>query len=220
MPQEQISDIVVGFMKSRAVVIATELELADHLAEGPLTVEELARWTKTHTPSLFRLMRALESIGIFAQVSPRTFINTPTSECLRRDVPGSQWARVRGWSTGGGQYESWAGFRGSVETGDTAFDKIYGYNLWEFLARNRDYGAIFDESIRSLSAAMTPAVTASYDWSRFPVIADIGGGIGSQLVDILNSCPSCQGILFDQPDVVAGAISHGRMTAIGESFFG
>jgi hypothetical protein len=139
-PHEQILNIVMGFWQSRALAVAAELELADQLAEGAVAVDSLASRTRTDASSLFRLMRALESIGIFKQVSPKVFTNTP-------------------------------------------------------------------------------AVTASYDWSQFPVIADIGGGIGTQLVDILNTHPSCRGILFDQPEVVAGAIGHNRVTTSGGDFF-
>jgi hypothetical protein len=58
-------------------------------------------------------------------------------------------------------------------------------------------------AMRSASVAMTPAVTAAYEWSQFPVIADIGGGIGSQLVSILDASPASKGILFDKPHLRA-----------------
>ena len=93
-PNEQIFSIVVGFWQARALAVATELGLPDLLAERPLHVDELASRTKTNASALFRLLRALESIGIFIQTSPRVFGNTPTSEGLRRDAPGSQWASV------------------------------------------------------------------------------------------------------------------------------
>src|SRR5215813_5423444 len=92
-PNEQIFSIVLGFWQARALAVATELGLPDLLAKGPLRVDELASRTKTNTSALFRLLRALESIGIFTQTSPRVFGNTPTSEGLRKGVPGSQWAR-------------------------------------------------------------------------------------------------------------------------------
>src|SRR5215471_14283959 len=76
-----------------------------------------------------------------------------------------------------------------------------------------------NEAMRSMSGAMTVAVTAAYKWSRFPVIADIGGGIGTQLVSILNASPSSRGILFDQPHLVPESISHNRMEVIGADFF-
>jgi O-methyltransferase domain len=79
--------------------------------------------------------------------------------------------------------------------------------------------AVFDEFMRNAQAAMTPAATAAYDWSRFPVIADIGGGIGGQLVDILNAHPSCKGILLDRPDVIARALLHERIERVAGNFF-
>jgi len=211
---------MLGFWHNRALTIAAELELADLLKNGPLDVEALAERSNTHAPSLFRLLRALESIGVFKQVSPRVFVNTPVSELLRKDIPGSQSAIVRAtFSLGEGQYEPWAGLLGSIQTGKIAFDQIYGYSFWEFLRRNPNQSAIFHEAMRSFTVPLTPAITAAYDWSRFPVIADIGGGIGTQLVDILNAHPSCRGILFDQLGVMASAIPHDRIQRIGGSFF-
>src|SRR5689334_23044405 len=81
VPQERIMQIVQGFWQSRALGIAVELELADHLSEGPVHVDVLAERTGTHAPSLYRLLRALESIGVFTRPSPRAFGNNSASEC-------------------------------------------------------------------------------------------------------------------------------------------
>lgn len=217
---ENIFGIIRGFFESRALAIAAELELADLLADGPLGVDFLAERTKTHAPSLFRLMRALESIGVFTQVSPRVFANTPSSALLRRGVPGSQWAFVRTiLSTGFGQYDSWAEILYSVQTGKSAIEKVYGCDPWGFFTARPEIWAIFNEAMRSASAAISPAVAAAYDWRKFPVIADIGGGIGSQLVAILDAHPSVRGILFDAPAVIAQGIPHDRMERVGGDFF-
>ena len=94
-PQEQILGIVNNHWQSCCVGATAQLELADQLAGGPVHVDVLAERTKTHAPSLYRLLRALESTGIFKQTSPQVFGNTPTSECLRRNLPGSNWAWIR-----------------------------------------------------------------------------------------------------------------------------
>lgn len=219
-PQEYILGIVNSHIQGRAVAIAAELELADILAGGPLHIDDIAARTKTDALSLFRVLRALESTGIFRQVSPRVFANTPSSECLRRNVPGSQWAWVRTClSSDSIVFEGSAALMRAVQNGETAFGQIRGCSVWEFLQQHPDKSAIFNEAMRSLSAVITPAVTASYDWSRFPVIADIAGGIGTQLVSILDAYPSCRGILFDQPHVLAEAIPHERMERVGGDFF-
>ena len=219
-PHEQILAMIVGFWQSRALAVATELELADLIAEKPLHVDILAAQTKSHSPSLFRLLRALESLGIFTQVSPMVFANTSQSECLRKNVPHSLSAFVRAeLSTGGGLYEAWAGLGGSIRTGEKAFDQIYGYDFWEFCRRNPKAGKVFNQAMGEVRRGTSPVVTNSYDWSRFAIIADIGGGLGVQLANILDAFPSCRGILFDQHQVLKQAASHERIERISGDFF-
>ncbi len=219
-PQEQILPIVLGFWQARALAVATDLGLPDLLAEGPLHVDELAIRTKTNALALFRLLRALESIEIFVQASPGVFSNTATSECLRKSMPGSQWPMVvHCLSKGSGPFEGWNELEYAVRTGRPSVEKVFGYDFWELLRRNPQASAAMNRAMRSGSVAMTPAVTAAYKWSQFPVIADIGGGIGTQLVSILDTCPASKGILFDRPHLAAESISHDRMEAIGGDFF-
>jgi hypothetical protein len=220
LPDTQLMEIATGLHRSRALAVAADLEIADHLASGPLHVDDLATRTQTHASSLFRLMRALETLGVFAQVSPRVFANTSVSEYLRKDVPGSRWAIIRLTSSASlGVFDPWAALLGAIQSGRTAFDLTYDCNLWEFLKRNPELAAVFGEAMRSRAAAVTPAVTAAYEWGRFPTVADIGGGIGSQLVDILNAYQPCRGILFDQPETLARAIPHDRVERVAGSFF-
>ena len=216
----RFSFILLGFWQARALAVATELGLADLLAEGPLHVVELAVRTNANASGLFRLLRALESVGIFSQVSAGFFNNSATSECLRKGVAGSQRSLVlSSFSKGNGQFEGWADLEHAVRTGTPSFEKAYGYDFWEFGRRHPEAGALFDDSVRSASEAMTPAVTAAFDWKQFPVIADIGGGIGTQLASILKASPSSKGILFDQPHVAAKSISHDRMEVVSGDFF-
>jgi hypothetical protein len=211
-PHEQILAITAGFWQSRALAVAAELELADLLATGSLHIDVLASQTKTHARSLFRLLRALETLGVFSQVSPFVFANTPASDCLRRNAPNTQWAWVRAQlSVGGGVYEDWSGLSGGIKTGDTVFDQVLGCGFWEYYRRNPEAGAIFNKAMRLIGKHNSPEVAQAYDWSRFPVIADIGGGIGGLLVDILDAYPSCRGILFDESKVVQQSISHERL---------
>jgi O-methyltransferase domain/Dimerisation domain len=219
-PHEQILAITLGFWQSRALAVAAELEVADLIAEKPLHIDELAAQTKTHAQSLFRLLRALESVGIFSQVSPMIFANTPQSECLQKNAPHSLSAFVRAeLSVGGGMYEAWAGLGGSIRTGEKAFDQVYGHDFWEFCRRNPKAGEIFNQAMGEVRNGTSPAVSNSYDWSKFVVIADIGGGLGVQLNSILDAFPSCRGILFEQPQVLEQAIPHERVERISGNFF-
>lgn len=219
-PQERILGIVNNHWQSCAVGVAAQLELADLLVDGPLDVDVLAERTKTHAPSLFRMLRALESTGIFTQVSPKVFANTPMSECLRRHAPGSQWAWIRfALCADAPILDGWRGLMQVLRNGRPGFNQLHGQDWLEYLQSEPQMSTIFNEAMRDLSAAITPAVTASYDWSRYGVIADIGGGIGTQLLSILEAHPSCRGILFDQPQMIAEAPQHSRMDRTAGDFF-
>ena len=208
-----------GVIHGSALVSAAELGIADALRDGPLPVDEIAKRTGTEAGNLFRLLRALDTIGVFRQTTPGVFENTSTSSYLRQDVAGSLWPMVRLWGRGWGYLEGNGALSETIRTGKTALFEDWGYDIWEHYRRHPEQWAVFNEAMRCMNIPATPTVTAAYDWSRFPVIADIAGGIGSQLVDILDAHPNCQGILFDQAEVIATAISHPRMQSVAGSFF-
>jgi hypothetical protein len=219
-PQMQVLDIALGYFRSRALTVAAELEVADHLADGPLHVDDLAKRTRTHAPTLFRILRALETVGVFVQSSPRVFANTPLSEAIRKNVPGSMRTMIlAGMAPGCGEFEAWTGLLDSVKTGEVAFDRIYGYSFWEFLKRDPAQAELFNDSMASGRSRAAAAVAMAYDWSQFPVIADIGGGIGGQLIEILAAHPACRGILFDLPEGLQGAAPHDRIEVVSGNFF-
>jgi len=217
--QMQIWDLAFGFYRTLAMTVAAQLNLADHLASGPLHVDELAKRANAHGPSLFRLLRALETIGIFKQTSPHVFANTPLSEPLGKSFPGSAQPGFLCIAPGSGQFEAWSGLLESIQTGEVAFDRIYGYTFWEFLKRNPRQSDEFNQSMAASRALGAKMMAELYDWSRFPVIADIGGGIGGQLVAILDANPKCRGILFDLPEGLQGHVPHERIEVVAGNFF-
>jgi len=106
-----------------------------------------------------------------------------------------------------------------LKNGRPGFEQLTGENGWEHLQSNPETYTVCNQAMRDLSTGISPAVAAAFDWSRYPVIADIGGGIGSQLSSILDAHPSCRGILFDQPPVVAEAPDDSRIERVGGDFF-
>src|SRR5688572_17947350 len=161
-PQEQILGIVTNHWQSCCVGAAAQLELADLLADGPLHVDVLAERTETHAPYLYRMLRALESTGIFTQTSPRVFGNTPASECLRRNLPGSNWAWIRFTLCAGAPvFEGWRALMLSLQNGRPGFDQVTGQGAWEHLQSNPQTQTIFNQAMRDLSASIGPAVAGS-----------------------------------------------------------
>ena len=216
-----------AYQASQAIHVAATLGIADLLKDGPRSADELAEATGTHAPTLYRLLRALASVGVFAESNEHDgrFDLTPLAEYLRSDARGS----VRAWAVQIGQpyyWTSWAHLLDSVKTGEPAFPKLHGTSVWEYRADRPEERAIFDTAMTGLSAMVAEAVVQSYDFSRFGVLADVGGGVGSLLAAILAANPSLRGMLFDQSQVVAnagplleGAGVADRCEVVGGSFF-
>jgi len=223
-PQEQISRMLTGYWISQALYVAAKLGLADLLKDGPRTADDLARTTKTHPRSLYRLLRGLASMGAFAEDDQRRFSLTPLAECLRSDVPGSQ--RSLAIMTGEEHYQAFGQLLYSVQTGKIAFDKLYGMPVFDFLQRHPEQAKVFDEAMVGVHGRETAAMLDAYDFSGIRVLADIGGGNGSVLTTILKKHPDMWGILFDLPGVAERAKANtqaagvaDRCQVIGGSFF-
>ncbi len=223
-PPMQLNQLIAGYWNSQCVYVAAKLGIADLLGGGPLSVDELADKTNTHRPSLFRLLRALASLGVFAEEAGQRFALTPAAELLRRDVPGSQWALAV--MMGEEHYRAWGELMYSVRTGKVAFDKVYGQPVFEYLSQHPEQAAIFDKAMVGVHGRETAAMVDAYDFSSFKAIADIGGGNGSTLRGILQRHPRIHGTLFDLPGVIeraeasiAAAGLADRVHLVAGSFF-
>ena len=209
---------------AQALHVAAELRIADVVAKGPRTPDELAEATRTHEPSLRRLLCALASLGVFAEDATGRFGNTPLSERLRSDHPES----VRAWAVMLGAafvWRPWGELGAAVGTGEPAFDAVYGTSLFEHFAKHRDDAAVFDAAMTAGSSIGAVPLLAAYDFSSFERIVDVGGGQGALLHGILSANPAVRGILYDLPAVItgAGALRAGpiadRCEVVGGSFF-
>ena len=222
-PPVQLFEIATGFMKAQAIYVAAKLGIADLLKDSLKKVDELANITGVHSNSLYRLLRALASIGIFAEKGDGSFELTPMASALQSDIPMSLRPYVlllgdKSW------WDPWGSLLHSVKTGKAAFDHIFGMSYSEYLRMHPDIAKIFNECMTSVSRAHNPAIVESYDFSRFQKIVDVGGGHGSLLTAILKAYPTLTGILFDLPHVVNSIDKldveiSGRCEIIGGDFF-
>ena len=196
--------LVNGFEVSRAIQSAAALRLADFMADGAKSVRALAEKSGAHEPSLFRLLRALTSVGVFCQTEAGEFALTQEGDWLRSDLPDSlyYWAVATGSPS---FWASWGALEEAVRTGDSAFPKVHGISNWDYRARNPQAGADFDAAMAANSHVVAASIAATYLFRQFGIIADIGGGRGVLLSALLQANHHLRGILFDQQHVVASA---------------
>jgi O-methyltransferase domain len=211
---------VVGMLQgqrlARAVETAAELGVADLVAQGPRSIDDLAEATGSHAPSLCRLLRALSAHGLFEELGGQHFAQTPRSATLTstharslRDsarMLGSEW-----------EWRSWGAFPHSIRTGQPSFDAVYGTSLWQYFDDvDPAAGAVFDAAMTSVSSRLTPAIVEAYDFSAFATLVDVGGGHGHLLAAVLQANPRLRGVLFDRPATVAALHDDLRAPGVAE----
>jgi hypothetical protein len=201
---EELLRLINGYRTSQAIHVAATLGVSDHLVDGPRAVAYLALATNCHERSLYRLLRALSAIGVYEELPDGQFRSTPLGDQLRSDADGG----LRRWAAFVGQphvWQAWGALSHSVRTGENAFTHVHGHDLWEHWLRHPADGAIFDAAMTALSRRSAGAVLDAYDFGRFAVVADIGGGRGAMLAAMLSRHPKMRGVLFDQARVAGGA---------------
>lgn len=202
-PRQQLLQMLTGYWISQMVYVAAKLGLADLTAAGPKRARELATETQTHEQSLYRLLRALASIGVFSQDAEERFAPTELGNLLREDVAGSQ--RALAIMNGEEHFLSWSELLYSVQTGKTGFEKLYGAGVFDYLATRPEQGAVFDAAMTSIHGRETQAMLDAYDFAGIGTLADVGGGNGSTLSAVLVRHSAMRGVLFDMPAVAARA---------------
>jgi hypothetical protein len=204
--------LITGFWVSRAIYIAAKLGVADLLKDESKKIGELAKATGSHGPSLYRVLRTLASVGIFAEDEQGRFAMTPLGATLQTDGPGSlrAWVNVQ---LGEEHYRAWGDPMHSVRTGESAFEHVFGMGVWQYRAQNTAHAKIFYEAMANLTGMYNAAVLSSYSFSKFDTIVDVGGGDGGLLIAILDANPSVKGVLFDLPHVAEKATN--RITSAG-----
>jgi hypothetical protein len=198
-----VLQMLTGKWISQAISTAAQLKLADYLADGSKSIDELASASKTNARALRGLLRALASVGVFAERSER-FENTPLSDTLRTASPRS--LRPLALFLGDQPtWRAWGELPYVVRTGKSGFRQAHGELPYEYFAKHPEAGSYFNEAFTSFSAQEMDAIHRIFDFSQVEVLADIGGGQGAMLASILQKNPRQKGILFEQPHVIQGA---------------
>jgi hypothetical protein len=203
-PEAALTQLVLGSLVSQAIYVAAKLGVADLLAGGAKSADELARETGAHAPSLYRVMRALAACGVFAEREDGRFELTPMSEPLRSNVVGS----MRDATIFMGEewhWRVWGHLLHSVKTGEAAWERTHGAPVFEFFAANPEPARIFDRAMTSMSNLATAAVLDSYDFSGVEQLVDVAGGEGGVLTSVMHAYPRLRGVLFDLAHVIENA---------------
>jgi hypothetical protein len=192
-----------GYMISAALHVATRLDIAEQLEAGPSHVRALAARAGVREDGLYRVMRALASVGIFAEQEPRTFALTPAAALMRKG-PGQLGDGID-FICDTLHLQAYGEMLHTVRTGVPSGEKVVGMPLFDYLARHPEYSSSFNNAMTAFSASVMPAVLQVYDFTGIDVLVDVAGGHGHVLTSVLRAYPAMTGVLFDLEHVIAGA---------------
>jgi SAM-dependent methyltransferase len=196
-------EMATGYWLSQAIYVAAKLGIADLLRDRPQSCVALAALTASDAPSLFRLMHALSSVGIFSHLGRGRFALTRLAERLQTDVHGSLRAMVI--TIGEIHYQACGSLLHSAQTGSPAFNSVFGASLFDYLQQNTDAADAFHQGMANVSSMLAYALLMAYDFAGISSIVDVGGGQGKLLETILQFTPDITGTVFDTASTIERA---------------
>jgi hypothetical protein len=199
-----VGEMINAAWISQGITAAADLGIADALAAGPLSIDALAARVGANADALGRLLRALIGSGIFARRNDGRYELNPGGDVLRSDAPvsvaaiarfvGSRWHR-----------EHWSSLTEAIRSGRSVVPELRGMAFFDFLGAEPEFGRVFNDAMTSLSGMSIGPVVGAHDFTRYRTIIDVAGGHGRLLAAILNAAPDARGVLYDLPEVIAGA---------------
>ena len=200
-PEDQMMQWITSKWISKPIHVAAELGIADLLRDKPMSVEKLAQRTKTHAPTLYRLLRALSAVGIFAEIDDQVFDLSPLAQCLCSEAMRPLVMMfLSDWHD-----KAWSNLAYSVRTGKPAFDNAFGKGAFEWMEENPEARSILDRGQGLKAIGFAEAVIEAYDFSDISSICDVGGGQGTFLIQLLANYPHIMGIVADLQGAVVSA---------------
>lgn len=212
---QQLLAMTLGVAQTHALGVAAQLGLADLMKDGSQSVAALAAATRTHLPTLARLMGMLAHLGLFAETAPGWFSCTPLGALLQTDAPHS----VRHYAmlmSGEWFARAWPHLIQSFYTGSDVFEPMFGMTIYQYFQQYPAAGVVLQQAMSELSTQEGPAIRDAYDFAPYHTIVDLGGGHGGLLATLLQALPARQGVLFDLPSVIDRAQAMSQLDAFQE----
>jgi hypothetical protein len=201
----KVIDLIFGRWRSQILYAGVKLGVFDALASSPMNTVSVARELDVDASLLYRLMRALGSLGLLHEDHSRTFALTPMGEWLCKDHPHT----LRGMALleeGPEHYAAWKHLPALITDGQqNAFGREFGQPVFAYAGQHPSYETVFNEAMSSYSGtdnALVLEALEPYDFSGISHLCDMGGGHGHTLCSLLVKYPHLQGTVLERPSMI------------------
>lgn len=216
----------LGYLVSQSIFVAAKLRVADHLADGPMAISDLAVKTEVNESYLYRIMRLLANQKIFVEEEGQKFSNNDSSHYLRSDVTDTFRDFAILINNTSCPYPASGKIMDCMASGEIPFDNHYGMPVFDYIKENQDMATLLDAAMHSAHTGGSRAFLKTYDLSDAKVVADVGGGAGEATTSMLNHYPELKSVIFDLPHVIERTTKRfeengliDRCEMVGGSFF-
>jgi SAM-dependent methyltransferase len=212
---EQMMQMLTGFFVTQIAGAVATFSIADHLAKGPATAEQIATVEDINSTATFRLLRACASLGLVTCDDELRFRATPLLGTLRKNVPGSLNSLAIAWSAPG-HWRPWGRFLDTMRTGRPQTVPALGAAIWDYYAQQPEEGAAFTNAMHGFTSGVAQEVARVVDTSKAKLAVDIGGASGTLVHSLMTANPQLHGIILDLPDVVPSATAAAAALGLAE----
>lgn len=203
-PRFQVSRMISSLWVPQAIHATAKLGLADALAQGPRSADEVAKQAGTHPAATARLLRSLVVLDLLRQHDDGRFELTDTGRCLTTDAPDSvkSWALLWG---GPMMWTHWGHLADCVTTGEMAPKLLHGFeSTFDLMEKHPEEDARFNRSMAELTRGLAAVLPLSYDFADARLVCDVGGGFGQLLPPLLHAHTTLRGLVYDLPRCADG----------------
>ena len=204
-PPFRLMQISSGFWLSRALYLATQLDVATVLGGAELHADAIAERVHANSDATARLLRMLAASGVFEESAPRTFRNNKLSACLRADHPQSVRAMILMHNSPTMSRPWFEQLERGIREGTPPFHLTHGEELFDYMDHHAEFDALFSQAMDSVEALAGDSFATDFDWSRFARIIDVGGSRGAKALAILKRHPPLTALVIDRAQAIAEA---------------
>ncbi len=215
-PPFRLMQIGSLFWQSRALYVATKLELADVIGDAEKSTLEISTQLQLHEDHLYRLMRMLGSMGIFDEIAPRVFKNSKTSAFLRMDNPKNVRAMILMHNSPEMTKPWMESLEESIHDGGVPFAKVHGVDVFTYMDQNKHFDLLFSQAMDAVENLTGNVFLKDFNWGAFERVIDVGGSKGSKSIAILKSFPNLRSVVFDRPQIIETAKTYWTEKIPGE----
>jgi O-methyltransferase domain len=210
--REALQQQIRAPLEPQLIYLAVKLGIPELLRDGAQSSTTLAQLAGVHAPSLHRVLRGMAVLGLVCEEADHRFSLTAKGALLQRAHPDTL---ADDALITGELLPAWGGLLRSVQTGEPAFDTVFGQGMFTYAAHHPELEQTFNRQMAGMTAAIADAVIQAYDFSGIAMVVDIGGGYGALLIRLLGAYPTMRGVLFDLPAVIASARERLAASSVG-----